>query len=193
MLSASLKPLFETSEPAALGPERRPGALSEDTLGHAFESVGLSGTRRQAVLALLLLWHDHLDASHVISQGVDNPDGSFVHALMHRREPDYTNACYWWRRVGDHPALPKIGARAAAHLSTVNRADLVGTLTNGGAWDPAAFTAACKRVAGSSPGDAEVRLLRELQRIEFEALLELLMASESAGGEPVGFSRGSRT
>lgn len=193
MLPASLKPLFETPEPAALGPERRRGTMTEDKLRRAAGVAGLSESRRQAVLALLLLWHDLLDASHVISQGVDSADGSFVHALMHRREPDYGNACYWWRRVGDHPVLPGIGARAAAYLQSVNRRDLARTLVREGGWDPVAFTEMCQRVAGRPARHPEVELLRELQRIEFETLLGYLVAPEPGGSGPGESARGSRT
>jgi len=178
MLPVSLRPLFETSEPAELGPGGRPGTMPEAglraSLSQIADGAGLTGQRRQAVLALLLLWHDHLDASHVLSQGMDNPEGSFVHALMHRREPDYGNACYWWRRVGSHVVFDEIGARAAAHLESVDRADLAGVLAPKGTWDPVAFTAACERVAGHASDEAEDKLLRELQRIEFEVLLEHL-------------------
>ena len=48
----------------------------------------------------LLLWNDALDASHTLSQGIDNPTGAYWHGIMHRREGDLDNAGYWFRRVG---------------------------------------------------------------------------------------------
>ena len=59
----------------------------------------------RACLAGLWLWFDFLDESHKISQEIDTPTGSFWHAIMHRREGDFGNSKYWWRRVGKHPAL----------------------------------------------------------------------------------------
>jgi hypothetical protein len=44
-----------------------------------------------ACLAGLWLYHDFLDPSHTISQGIDTPEGSYWHGLMHRREPDAEN------------------------------------------------------------------------------------------------------
>jgi hypothetical protein len=176
MWPPQLNRLLETPEPAALGPHPRPGTLEEAQLRQAVQQalngVAMPPETRELILALILLWHDHLEASHAIGQGIGTPDGSFVHALMHRREPDYSNAKYWWRRVGRHAALATIGARAVEGLASAGRAGLVRTLAPDGVWDPVAVTDACERVAGRAADDGEARLLRELQRIEFEVLLE---------------------
>lgn len=58
-----------------------------------------------ALLAGLWLWHDFLDESHAISQGLHSATGSFWHAIMHRREGDFSNAKYWYARCRNHPAL----------------------------------------------------------------------------------------
>ncbi len=55
-----------------------------------------------ACCAALWLRFDFLDRSHHISQAIDTPEGSFWHGVMHRREPDFANAKYWFRRVGRH-------------------------------------------------------------------------------------------
>src|SRR6185436_21074768 len=75
------KRLLDTPEPPALGPTRRSGTLSETELAGAlnllFAQAMLSTTNGasihtvpngELIHALLLLWHDHLDASHTISQ-----------------------------------------------------------------------------------------------------------------------------
>ena len=51
----------------------------------------------QACLAGLWLYHDFLDESHSISQEIATSTGSFWHGIMHRREPDPSNAKYWFR------------------------------------------------------------------------------------------------
>jgi hypothetical protein len=126
-------------------------------------------------LAMGLLWHDHLEAAHAIAQGVDTADGSFVHAIMHRREPDYWNAKYWWRQTGRHPAFLPLARRAAELLDTASHASVGPSLIQDGMWRPAAFVDACKAVAGRAPDEPEIRLLRELQRVEFEVLLQYLL------------------
>ena len=41
-------------------------------------------------------WH----TAHNIAQDVPGPDGSWVHAYLHRVEGDDWNANYWYRRAG---------------------------------------------------------------------------------------------
>jgi hypothetical protein len=61
-----------------------------------------------ALCAGLWLYVDELNRSHVISQGIDDATGSFWHGIMHRREGDFGNSHYWFRRVRQHPALKAI-------------------------------------------------------------------------------------
>ena len=55
-----------------------------------------------------------LNASHTLSQDITTPDGSFWHGIMHRREGDYENAKYWFRRVGSHPVLEELSQEISA-------------------------------------------------------------------------------
>jgi phage major head subunit gpT-like protein len=46
------------------------------------------------------LWLDakgDFDAAHAIAQDVDGPEGARVHAYLHRKEGDLSNARYWYR------------------------------------------------------------------------------------------------
>ncbi|HPF39004.1 MAG TPA: hypothetical protein P5081_17005 [Phycisphaerae bacterium] len=63
---------------------------------------------RPELVAAVWLYVDELDKSHAISQGIDTPTGAFLHGIMHRREGDYWNSHYWFRRVGRHPAMAMI-------------------------------------------------------------------------------------
>ena len=52
---------------------------------------------------LLALWHDakgKWDAAHKVAQDIDDADGSWIHAYLHRKEGDAGNAAYWYRRAG---------------------------------------------------------------------------------------------
>src|SRR5687768_13793029 len=88
---------------------RQLAQLSPDTL---LPTPPRSRGDAEALLAGLWLWHDFLDESHTISQGLHTPTGSFWHAIMHRREGDFSNAKYWYARCRNHPALADIAARA---------------------------------------------------------------------------------
>jgi hypothetical protein len=53
--------------------------------------------------AAIWLYVDDLDRSHTVSQGIETEEGSFWHGIMHRREGDFSNAKYWFRRAGSLP------------------------------------------------------------------------------------------
>jgi hypothetical protein len=61
------------------------------------------------VKAAIYLRHGFLDESHKISQQVQTPNGSYWHAIMHRKEGDFSNSKYWYRRVGAHPVFAAMG------------------------------------------------------------------------------------
>jgi len=52
---------------------------------------------------LSALWRDRQnqwDAAHTAAQAAGNRDGDWVHAYLHRKEGDPSNAAYWYRRAG---------------------------------------------------------------------------------------------
>ena len=52
---------------------------------------------------LLALWYDakgNWDKAHDIVQITSGYDGDWIHAYLHRKEGDQSNASYWYRRVG---------------------------------------------------------------------------------------------
>jgi hypothetical protein len=66
---------------------------------------------RQALCAGLYLYVDQLERSHRLSQQMeDDATGCYWHGIMHRREGDFGNSQYWFRRAGKHPAMAQVGA-----------------------------------------------------------------------------------
>jgi hypothetical protein len=177
---ARLADLLATPESPYLGPGPRPGVEPLRSLEAKLRAVLGDASHPSARLAraLVLLWHDHLDAAHRIAQEVESADGSYVHGVMHRREPDYGNAKYWFRRVGQHPCFDKLAERAVALLRAGPHADLERSLTPRGQWDPFAFIDACEEAAGRSAGAPLVQTLRAIQKAEFELLLERFSEEE---------------
>ncbi len=56
-----------------------------------------------ASLPLQALWHDsHGDweRAHALCQEAKSCDGDWVHAYLHRKEGDASNAGYWYARAG---------------------------------------------------------------------------------------------
>jgi len=175
-LSDSIAALLNTPEPADLGPHPRSGTLSvrevNARLDETFRNGNLPANSQQLIRSAVLLWHDHLDASHTISQDLHSSDGSFLHGIMHRREPDYGNAKYWFHRVGSNASYPEIAKRVGALLDQKDAGTLKSELLDGGKWDAFALVDACEAAAGRRGTEEQRALLREIQRIEFQVLLE---------------------
>lgn len=56
--------------------------------------------------ALVGLWWDakgRWEQAHESAQKDEGPAGSWVHAYLHRKEGDSSNAAYWYRRAGKPP------------------------------------------------------------------------------------------
>ena len=119
----------------------------------------------------LWLYNNFLDESHTLSQRIGTPTGSYWHAIMHRREPDYPNGRYWFDRVGDHDIYPILKREAKKFALAVkelpNEASYLVSLL---VWDPFAFVDLCESSnLGRAPaGD----LCRRIQQREWELLFD---------------------
>jgi hypothetical protein len=165
------------------GPRASRLPLSElsDKVDGFIHETKISSALQPVVRSAALLWHDYLDESHTISQNIANADGSFLHAIMHRREPDYGNAKYWFQRVGPHPCFSEIARQVIRLLET--RKEMAATLAPRGDWDPFAFVDACETAARRPSADTTGQTLRAIQEIEFNALLSHVFSGSGAESE----------
>ena len=63
--------------------------------------------------AMQALWWDakgDWKKAHECAQAQDDKDGAWVHAYLHRKEGDPSNAGYWYRRAGKSPATTTLDA-----------------------------------------------------------------------------------
>ncbi|HUQ70044.1 MAG TPA: hypothetical protein VM165_11000 [Planctomycetaceae bacterium] len=120
---------------------------------------------------------DDLDGSHQCSQSIEGQgrqqSGDYWHAIMHRREPDYGNAQYWFRQFGRHDVFAVL-AEEVPRVAAVHPSSKFQTwqprLNANGRWNPLAFVTCCQEAA--STGDAAFRVaVEELQYREMCLLL----------------------
>jgi hypothetical protein len=117
-----------------------------------------------ACVAGLWLHHDFFDESHAISQDLETAEGSYWHGILHRREPDYGNAKYWFARVGVHPIHHEL--REAVLKLASGR--MWPTFLGQKSWDAAGFVDLCEMHA--SPHAMAHDFCRRIQRIEWHQL-----------------------
>lgn len=90
------------------------------------EFSGLASIDKLATLPPLVraLWHDargEWDKAHQLAQDVEGRDGAWVHAYLHRKEGDLSNAAYWYGEAQQPVATDALEAewqRIARHLLT---------------------------------------------------------------------------
>jgi len=124
--------------------------------------LGTESDMTRAVRAGLLLWNDDLENAHPIVQAPETPINNFWHAILHRREGDFSNSQYWWRRTGSHPAFADI---YNALKSTPGFGRTFPALLKDETWQPTEFVRLCENA------NSDDETLREIQVIETETLL----------------------
>jgi len=164
---------IDTGDLPALGPEQPALARPIAALGQAVAALGLSSSTANLACSAALLWHGHLHESHTLSQDIGSANGSFLHGIMHRREPDYSNAKYWFRRTGDHPCYPSLASQVEAYLGVTGNEVLAKRLVPGAQWDPFEFVDAVESAIHTGQ---HVDALQNVQRLEFESLVASFLA-----------------
>lgn len=132
---------------------------SEETIsgGRSIKNAAMFALVRGALLNAA----DALDPAHRVFQDDHSDLGSYWHGVMHRREGDFENARYWFRRSGTLPSFGKMQEAAREDSPTMTRQEN---------WDPYLFTGLCEQVKfGAAELTAECL---GLQRAEFDVLFD---------------------
>jgi hypothetical protein len=144
-----------------------------------------------AVQSGLHLFNESLDKSHTLSQEIHNTTGSYWHGIMHRMEGDYSNAKYWFRQVGDHPAFSALLQEAQAicesfDLQSIDHSNLksqLHKLAASSAWDPYGFIDLVQQQVTRIQNERVEQLLTHIQWVEMKLLLQYSL--EQSGGHVV--------
>src|SRR5687767_3386004 len=91
---------------------------------------------------------DEIDAAHRIFQEESSSEGSYWHGMMHRREGDFDNARYWFRRAGTLPTFQRMHEAAHGASPTMSRQET---------WDPYLLTGLCEQARFGEIGRASCR------------------------------------
>lgn len=104
---------------------------------------------------------DAIHEAHNFFQEVPGDLGSYWHGMMHRREGDFDNARYWYRRAGKLPFFSSLHSASCTHSPTMARQEN---------WDAYLLTGLCEQAKFGA-----VELTGEcvhLQQIEFEGTFD---------------------
>ncbi|HLJ11546.1 MAG TPA: hypothetical protein VKU82_10165 [Planctomycetaceae bacterium] len=154
---------------------------------YSAQELGLkpgSSVGQTALRAGLNLWHDFDDECHQLAQSIEGQGadqlGDYWHAILHRREPDYSNAKYWFRQIGQQQIFRELAAFADSTLgeSTDARATTWRSrIRSASHWDPFAFVDLCEECGKDETTD----LALAVRRIQFcEMSLLMRMTVENA-------------
>jgi hypothetical protein len=194
---ATTLPSYSPAVAALVSPRRLgplgPGEPDEDAR-HQLEALRLdTAFAPQAVrdrdmatgcLAGLWLYHDFVSDAHFISEDIPTPTGDYWHALVHRREPDFDSAAYYFERVGRHPVFGPLRDEAAQLAAAADLEPEARFLAEQPQWDPFAFARLCAAVLeGRSRHEM---LCRAVQQREWDLLFDFCYrhaVSVAADGE----------
>ena len=174
---------FGGDEPNDLGPGTCNRPVCEEILAADVRSWFPGGRpadldMARACQAALLLRHDNLEEAHRIAQGIPSTTGSYWHGIMHRREGDFSNAAYWFRRVGNHDVFGPLLAAAQA-IPAGEDVAWVREVRRWDNWDPFTFIDWCSMAVGK--GGAAERWCREVALAEWRLLFDYAYRHAQSG------------
>jgi hypothetical protein len=152
--------------PVAIGPARGSSEVLNILERCDWNSLG-KGRNGELLRAGALWLYGFLEESHSIAQGIDSPEGSYWHALMHRSEGDFDNSKYWYRRVGRHAIFPDL--LSAARQLEVNSSSTLASILELSDWDPFRLVDAMEKAARRETQDRV--LLEAIVREEYNLLM----------------------
>lgn len=138
--------------------------------------------------ALYLCFDCFDEAHHVANENEGTVAGNWIHAIVHRREPDASNSKYWYHRVKvPEKRLRSIGKEALGFLETHPAKELESLAQKLGmskSWEPEAFVDLCEKFRDGNPDSAAYRTLAGIQEIEWKGLADFILSDPPSSGHP---------
>ncbi len=158
----------------------QPKYIWNDELDEEIAALSMEGDEyKLAVKAGLHLWNDSQELSHNLSQKLNNDTGSYWHALMHRREGDFSNSKYWYRQVDEHATFDELHATTLVLLRSENSIDRRGKMafhldrfeSSKNGWNPYHMVEAVEAQTKGRGDEVTRNIFEQIQRLEFCILL----------------------
>jgi hypothetical protein len=105
------------------------------------------------------------EQSHTVAQDIAVCEGSYWHGILHRIEPDSSNAQYWFRRLGPHPIFPELLDRTTPILKSGPKHWKMTSR-----WDPMRFVEWCDE--GRESGGPAKETATAIQMLEWQLLFD---------------------
>ena len=149
------------------GQKLMPLTMSDEPLPEILQNIrGI--TCPPGVRAGLFVYAGSFEPAHEVAQDLHTAEGSYWHAILHRREPDPGNASYWFRRVGEHAVFPALLEQAR---------NIAPERNFGSCWDPYGFIEICEAARRGPGGDLE-RMARAIQLAEWQLLFDYCVRNQ---------------
>ncbi|MGN6371346.1 MAG: hypothetical protein ACTHN5_24085 [Phycisphaerae bacterium] len=168
-----LEPLLPHAMPKLLHPSPSPPLLQKIDSWCATLGTPEKQDTYDTIRAALLILADDLSPAHSLVQNLHSPLAAAWHAVIHRREADFWNSNYWWRRAASLP-WENLGQQVSTLLAPFQH-ELPALCTP--TYSPSAFTDAVERHHDSPH---LVPTLLEVQRLEWKSLLLATLHDSSA-------------
>ncbi|MFC4777941.1 hypothetical protein ACFO9Q_14165 [Paenibacillus sp. GCM10023252] len=180
-LQAVLDTLAQRTSLQPLSPKQ----VWNPSLVQQISSLTLPHSSHPATIALLTGLHlrnDSIDRAHAYAQQIeDDSTGMYWHAIIHRMEGDYSNAKYWFRMTGHHPAMTGLYERASLQLPSLIsssqltphvESSLQSIIRQPDIWDAVQFTSLVQQHQQGSTSNEAASVLEQLQLYEVASLFD---------------------
>jgi hypothetical protein len=156
--------------PVPVKPRRGSAKVLQEIKSFDWNSV--TGGRNVDLIRSGAFWlYGFLDESHVIAQGIHTVEGSYWHGLMHRSEGDFSNAMYWFRRVGRHAIFPDLFiAVKSLRPTSVAQQEASKAFSSASEWEPQWLVDLCENGYRGRFNDLD--LLQQIAAIEYNLLMK---------------------